>query len=77
MLADSHGMRKLGQPILQPFQCSLLQRMQVRSHLLGLRVFPLAQFRNQLKQPSQPIRAFKAGAFKAGASRGPEVRSLL
>ena len=46
--------------------------MQVRSHLFGLRVFPLAQFRNQLKQPGQPIRT-----FKAGASRGPEVRSFL
>src|SRR5208283_4131946 len=72
MLSDSHWMGELGQPGLQAFQCSLLHRTQVRSHIAGLRIVPLVQFRNQLKQPGQSI-----GTFKAGASLSPQVRGFL
>ena len=52
MLPDPHRIRKLRQPMFQPFLCRLLQRTQVISHLLGLRLSPLAQFCDQLKEPS-------------------------
>ena len=72
MLADPHGMRELGEPVLQTSPCGLLQRTQVRTHLACLRVVPFAQFRNKLKQPCQPIRT-----LEGGSSLGPQVRRFL
>src|SRR5580704_17350804 len=68
MLADAHRMGELRKPATETFQHCLLQRTQIRSHLASLRVIPISQFLNQLKQPCQPI-----GTFKAGASFSPEI----
>ncbi len=46
--------------------------MEIGSHFFGLRIIPLAQFGNQLKQPGKPIRA-----LKAGASCSPKICGLL
>jgi hypothetical protein len=58
-------MGELGQPVLQPLQCSLSQWTQIRSRITGMRVVPLAQFSNQLKQPCQSIGTFETRAFLA------------
>ena len=72
MFADPNRVREFGQPVVQPFQYECLKRMQISRHLACFRILPLAQFRNELKQPCQPIRA-----FKTGASFSPEICSLL
>src|ERR1700735_3771748 len=46
--------------------------MQVSRHLARFRIIPLAQFRNQLKQPCQTIRA-----LKARSSLSSQICSLL
>src|ERR1700751_3110416 len=72
MFADPHRMGKLGQPAVQPLQCGFLKRMEISRHLFSLRIVPLAQFRTQLKEPCQPIRA-----LKTGSSFSSEICSLL
>src|ERR1700751_3283199 len=72
MFADPHRMGKLGQPAVQPLQCGFLKRMEISPHLFSLRIVPLAQFRNQLKEPCQPIRS-----LKTGSSFSSEICSLL
>src|ERR1700722_847582 len=72
VFADPHRVGEFRQPVVQPFQYDCLKRTQISSHLFSLRIVPLAQFRNQLKEPCQPIRA-----LKTGPSFSSEICSLL
>src|SRR4029077_7792718 len=57
---------------LQAIQRSRFQGTQVRGKLPAKRIIPLAQLKSQLKQPSQAVRT-----FEAGASFAAEIRGLL
>src|ERR1700691_5399779 len=72
MLSNSHGKGQFGEPVAQPSNCSLFQWTQVCRESVCLRVVPLVEFRNQLKQPCQSI-----GTLEAGAPLCPQIASFL
>src|SRR5258708_30330654 len=55
VLSRANGMRELRQPRLQPIDCGIFERAQIRRQLAAERVVPLAELGAELEQPRQAV----------------------